>query len=400
MKITQWHMIMVAVVLAIAANYSGVQFLISIASVTSEMFIGLLKLISLPVVFLSVLSTVYGLENMQEVKSLASRVVFYTLFTTIIAVLIGLVMYKIVDPADVMLSKIDIDISNNPIDISKASYKEHLLSMFPTNFVKTFLDNNVMGVIIIAFLLGGASLFMESSKRKLLSDVFGALFDNILKVAQAVIYLMPLAVWSFVLLFLNDLGSSEKDMGLLLSCVLCISASIIIQAVIVLPSFLLYHGLSPMKIFRGSLPALTLAFFSRSSGAALPTTIKCAQDKLGISKKTSQFALPICATINMNACAAFILIIVMFVCESNGYYFGALDIVTWIFLSLMAAVGNAGVPMGCYFMATTYLVAMDMPLTLMVMLLPIHTMFDMLETSVNVWSDVCIAAIVDKKERA
>ena len=82
---------------------------------------------------------------------------------------------------------------------------------------------------------------------------------------------------------------------------------------------------------------------------------------------------------------------------SYGMVFTPLEMVLWIFIATLAAVGNAGVPMGCYFLASAFIAAMDVPMTIMGIILPFYTMIDMLESAINVWSDSCVAAVVDKK---
>ena len=99
----------------------------------------------------------------------------------------------------------------------------------------------------------------------------------------------------------------------------------------------------------------------------------------------------------MNACAAFILITVLFVSEINGYTFSISEMLLWVFLATGGAIGNAGIPMGCYFMAMSYLISMKVPLNTMGIILPIYTIIDMFETAINVWSDVCITQIVNKE---
>jgi Na+/H+-dicarboxylate symporter len=150
-------------------------------------------------------------------------------------------------------------------------------------------------------------------------------------------------------------------------------------------------------MFKGMLPALSVAFFTKSSAAALPMAMRCAEEKLGISKRVSSFTLPLCTTINMNACAAFILITVLFVSMSQGVVYSYPEMALWIVLSTIAAIGNAGVPMGCYFLASAFLAAMNVPLHLLGVILPFYTLIDMLESSINVWSDSCVAAIVQQE---
>ena len=110
----------------------------------------------------------------------------------------------------------------------------------------------------------------------------------------------------------------------------------------------------------------------------------------------ARFSLPLCITINMNACAAFILITVLFVSQSNGVVYSPLELVAWIFVATIAAIGNAGVPMGCYMLSSAFLAAMGIPLHLLVVILPFYAFIDMLESGINVWSDSCVTAMVDK----
>jgi Na+/H+-dicarboxylate symporter len=145
------------------------------------------------------------------------------------------------------------------------------------------------------------------------------------------------------------------------------------------------------------LPALSFAFFSKSSTAAMPTAIDCAENQLNVSPKVARFSFPLCTSINMNACAAFILITVMFIAQSQGVTFTYTDKITWIAIATIAAIGNAGVPMGCFFIASALLTTMNLPLTLMGIILPFYALLDMLESAINIWSDSCVTLAVHQK---
>ncbi|MCK4934980.1 MAG: cation:dicarboxylase symporter family transporter, partial [Simkaniaceae bacterium] len=99
--------------------------------------------------------------------------------------------------------------------------------------------------------------------------------------------------------------------------------------------------------------------------------------------------------INMNGCAAFILITVLFALGHAGVSLTFVQMIPWIFIATLAAIGNAGVPMGCFFLTSAFLVGMNVPLGILGMILPLYAMFDMVETALNVWSDSCITATVD-----
>jgi Na+/H+-dicarboxylate symporter len=173
----------------------------------------------------------------------------------------------------------------------------------------------------------------------------------------------------------------------------------IVQGIIVLPILLKLKKISPWKLAKGMFPAINLAFFSKSSNATLPLALENAIDNVGISPKIANFTFPLCTTINMNGCAAFILITTLFVGTINGHIFNPTDYVLWIFIATLAAVGNAGVPMGCFFLSSAILSGMGIPLEVMGLILPLYSLIDMVETSLNVWSDSCVTAIVDKEAR-
>jgi Na+/H+-dicarboxylate symporter len=124
----------------------------------------------------------------------------------------------------------------------------------------------------------------------------------------------------------------------------------VIQFFIILPLFLLARGLNPVRTLGKMMPAVLMALFTKSSAATLPVTMQTAEDRLGVSNQVSRFVLPICTTINMNGCAAFILVTSLFLMQNGGMPLPWTTMILWLFISVISAVGNAGVPMGCYFL--------------------------------------------------
>lgn len=168
-----------------------------------------------------------------------------------------------------------------------------------------------------------------------------------------------------------------------------------IQFFIVLPLFLLVRGLNPLYVFRQMSPAVAVALFTKSSAGTLPVTLASAENNLKVNTKVSRFVLPICTTINMNGCAAFILTTSLFVMQNAGIELTMGTMITWLFVAVLAAVGNAGVPMGCYFLTLSLMSSLGVPLGIMGIILPIFTVIDMIETAENVWSDSCVCAMTD-----
>ncbi len=380
-----------ALVIGVLTGFHGGDFAHSSAETISTIYINFLKLVSTPLIFLSICSTLSSISGFAELRTLGTRVLSYTVLTTLIAAIIGLLLFLLVQPS--MGAPSESIMAN--VAAPMGSYKTFFIGLFPSNFVEAFLQNNVISIMLIAFLTGFATLTLQGEQRQFMTKLFSSLFSVTIKITEFILKFIPLAVFAFVCLFVKE-HATGMALGSLGGYFFTVLGANLLQAFLVLPLLLYFKGYSPVKVAKGYMPALTLAFFTKSSNAALPTTIRCAQKNLGISQKISNFSLPLCVTCNMNACAAFILITFLFVATSNGITFTAVELIMWVFLATLAAIGNAGVPMGCYFLTTAFLAAMDVPLNIMGLILPLYAFLDMVETAVNVWSDGVITAVAEK----
>ncbi len=386
--------LILSILLGIVSGFFLNDLLLNVALIVSEIFINLLKLISLPIIFLSITSTISGMTGLHEMKSIGKKVIYYTIVTTLTAAAIALTLFKLINP---VIFPIDSGNITDSIPSNQPNYLSFVIKIIPSNPINAFVENNVIGVAFMAMLLGLAILNLPIHNKKNLNELFTSLFAAMLKITSFIIKLMPIGIWAFTTLlmkdFLNDSGQSKK----LIDYLICIVGANLIQGFIYLPLLLKWNGISPIKAFRGVFEALITAFFSKSSNATLPITLQCIENHLGVSKRVANFTLPLCSVINMNGCAAFILTTVLFISMSHGYTFSFIEQIGWIFLATIAAIGNAGVPMGCYFLTTAFVIGMDLPLYLLGLILPFYTLLDMLETGINVWSDSCVTLIVDKQ---
>lgn len=383
--------ISLALLLGVVTGLLRYPIFIQSAGFLSEIFLGALKLIGIPIIFLSILSTISGFDSIKEMKVLGRKVLKYTLLTTIIAATIALLFYITVHPSISMSVTSDMPMPTQP------SFLATLLQMFPTNFVEVFLENNVFGAALISAVLGFAILSLPDKQRVHLHTLFSSLFQALLKITSVIIRFIPFGIWAFTTLFLQQLIYDSSTITPLFYYIVCVVGANLVQGFVVLPILLKIKGISPLKTLKMAYPALLTAFFSKSSSAALPLTIECSIEKGKISKKVANFSLPLCSVINMNGCAAFILITVLFVSAEAGLYFSAAMMIFWILLSTLAAIGNASVPMGCYFLSSAFLVGMGVPIDVMGMILPIYAFIDMIETALNVWSDISVTSIVNRE---
>ncbi len=384
--------VLLSLVLASVSYFFLPGVVVPASNFIADLFIRALKLLSLPIIFLSIFTTLINAKNLTHTKNLLARVFKYTLLTTIISATIALILFIVINPAETRaLSE---STSKEKVQFFK-TYLSVIKDVIPSNPVEAFLNNNVLGVAFIATILGISISLLHDKEKETVQNFFNGFFKALLKISTTIIKLLPIGIFAFVTLFIDQIVTSKESFSSIIKYAICVVSANLIQGFIILPIFLKLKGLSPTHVGKSMLPALSMAFFSKSSSATLPLTLDLASRKLNIDKKTSSFSLPLCSVINMNGCAAFILITTLFVSISSGASISLMEMIPWIFISTLVAIGNAGVPMGCYFLTSALLVGMNTPLTLLGMILPLYTLFDMVETSLNVWSDICITTVVD-----
>jgi Na+/H+-dicarboxylate symporter len=280
------------------------------------------------------------------------------------------------------------------------SYGDQIISVVPDNIVRPFLDSNVLAILLLAFAIGlGLAWLPESEPKKTVMNLFQGLQDLLFLLIKALVWTLPLGIMAFSAQLSAQITSGGVVASSIGKYVLVILGGNFGQALVVLPIFLLLRGINPLKVISKMYPAVLMALFTKSSVATLPVTMDCAEQRLKIQPNVSRFVLPICTTINMNGCAAFILATSLFVMQNGGFDLSAGTVILMILVSVIAAVGNAGVPMGCFFLTFSLMAGIGAPVAVMGAILPVYTILDMFETAENVWSDSCVCAMTDKDVR-
>ena len=372
-----------------AAAHNGAA---GLAKLVLGLFLNALSLVSLPVIFLALSTTLAGMESVGQLKRLGRAVVGYTLGTTLVAAAVALALLLLLHPAG------DVPVAvTGPAPEAAPDYWTHLGGLMPRNVFQPFIEGNVFAVLILAVVFGLALL--QVPNRSLVHQLGSVCLAALMQIVGCVRYALAPVVWAGVTLSMPELRQGDVG-GELMRYFACVVLANLVQGLVVLPLLLRLHGIAPWRAMGHFAPALSMAFFSKSSVATIPVAIDCAENKLGVHPQVARFTFPICTTINMNGCAAFILTTVLYVGMAHGRVFSPLEMVAWIGFATLAAVGNAGVPMGCYFLASAILAAMGLPLTKMTLILPFYSLIDMLETALNVWSDGCVAMLVNRRYRA
>ena len=385
-----------ALVVGAVLGMLGISALNELMNFIATVYTRLFQLLAVPTIALAVMTTLAALGNQADTGKIFRRALVYTMLTTIAAAAVGLVLYNIVQPGNLPQAMVQSGTSALPQDLGETSYYDHILGVIPNNIVRPFAEGNVLSILILAAAVGIALAKMPSSDKKdVIIKGLQGLQDLLFLLIHALIWALPLGIVAFAAQ-LSAQFSAGIVMASLGKYIAVILGGNMIQFFIILPLFLLARGLNPMRTLGRMMPAVLMALFTKSSAATLPVTMQTAEDRLGVSSKVSRFVLPICTTINMNGCAAFILVTSLFLMQNGGMALPWTTMILWLFISVLSAIGNAGVPMGCYFLTLSLMSGVNAPIGIMGIILPIYTIIDMIETAENVWSDSCVCAMVNK----
>lgn len=376
----------------------GIDWINTTANVVATVFTRLFQFIAVPTIALAVATTLATFGTQRDTRRIFRHTITYTLLTTVAASAVGMALYCIIAPENLPL-----DVVQNsrfadavPQNVTSDSYVTHVIGIVPNNVLRPFLEGNVLSVLLISVAVGLALAKMpDSENRQFLLRGLTALQELVSKLIHWLIGILPIGIVAFAAQL-----SAEMSAGMVVASigkyVAVILGGNLLQFFVVLPLFLLARGLNPLRVMRRMMPAVLMALFTKSSAATLPVTIQTSEERLGVNTKVARFVLPICTTINMNGCAAFIFVTSMFVMQNGGIDLSLATMLAWLLISVVAAIGNAGVPMGCFFLTLSLMSGIGAPVAILGVILPVFTVLDMIETAENVWSDSCVAAMVDR----
>ena len=371
----------------------GIAWLDDVMNFVATVYTRLFQLLAVPTIVLAVITT-FATFGSKGSGRIFGRTLIYTLLTTFTAAAVGALLYVVIAPGNLPAEVISSTTQSSDISVQTSIY-DHILNVIPNNIVKPFLEGNVLSLLLMAFAIGiGLSKLPESENKAVVVKGLLGLQDLLFLLIRGLIWTLPFGIVAF-----SAQLSAQVSAGVVANSigkyVLVVLGGNVIQFFIILPLFLLARGLNPIHVLGRMMPAVLMALFTKSSAATLPVTMESAEQRLGVRKEIARFVLPICTTINMNGCAAFILVTSLFVMQNGCTPLTLGTILLWLLISVVSAVGNAGVPMGCFFLTLSLMSGIGAPVAILGVILPIYTIIDMVETAENVWSDSCVCAMTD-----
>ena len=389
--------IFIALLLAIGAGIAltgNPDFATNYIKPFGTIFLNLIKWIVCPLVFFSIMAGVVSMRDIRKVGAIGGKTVVYYLCTTAFAVAIGLTFANIFKGTFPVLSTTDLKYEPSATSVN---FMDTLVNIFPSNFVKPFVDANMLQIIVASLLIGFALIMVSEKFDNIDFQAVEIMNEICMKVMEMILRLSPIGV--FCLLCPVVAVNGPSVLGSLLKVLLVAYLCYIIHAVVVYSaSVSVLGGMSPLTCFKGMMPAIIMAFSSASSVGTLPLNLECTE-KLGADREVASFVLPLGATINMDGTAIYQGVCSVFIASCFGISLTFPQMLTIVLTATLASIGTAGVPGAGMVMLAMVLQSVGLPVEGIALVAGVDRIFDMGRTVVNITGDASCAIVVSNSER-
>lgn len=393
-KISLAMQIFIAMVLAIAAGLllqGQADFANTFIKPFGTIFLNLVKFIVVPIVLFSIMCGIISMKDIRKVGSIGLKTVVFYLCTTAFAVTIGLLGGNLFKGMFPVIATTDLSYEA----AASTSFMDTLVNIFPSNFVKPMVEANMLQVIVMAVLLGFSIILVGEKNAKVVS-AFNDLNEIFMKCMELILKLSPIGVFCLLCPIIATNGAAI--IGSLAMVLLTAYICYIVHAVLVYSlSVKAMGGMSPVKFFKGMMPAIIFAFSSASSVGTLPINLSCTE-KLGAKKEVASFVLPLGATINMDGTAIYQGVCAIFIASCYGIQLTLPQMLTIVLTATLASIGTAGVPGAGMVMLAMVLTSVGLPVDGIALVAGVDRIFDMGRTTVNITGDAACAIVVSNIE--
>jgi Na+/H+-dicarboxylate symporter len=361
-----------------------------------RIFIALLKMLVVPLVFVSLVCGAASLGDTGSVGRLGGKTIGLYLVTTAVAVSLAMLIALTTDPglggesASGMASASTFEPKTAP------SVKDTFVNVVPSNPIAAMADGKMLQVILFALLFGLALSKAGASGEKL-RGFFSDLNDVMMRLISMIIALTPIGVFCLMTQLGATLGLAEIAKVAMYFATIVIA--LLVHASLVYPLLLkTLTGLNPLVFLRKMREALLVAFSTSSSGATLPVTLRTVEHKLGVQNNVASFAVPLGATINMDGTAIMQGVATVFIAQFYGIDLALSALLTVVLTATLASIGTAAVPGVGLITLTLVLDQVGLPVEGIALIIGVDRLLDMLRTAVNVTGDATVATIVASSE--
>ena len=394
--------IILAVLLAVFAPGFAMQF-----ELGGKIFLNLLTMMVVPLVMASVMSGILGLGDIRKLGRPGGLAVTYYLMTTVLAVIVGLLMVNLIQPG-VGVDQAVLDASLAEGQVNTAGREDAglgtilrglVLMLFTDNLIESAAKTSLLPLIVFSIIFAGMLTTMGARVRAL-AEMITQVNEALLSFILLLMKLAPFGIFCLVTARFGEaqaggnLGAVLQQTGAYFGTVL---AGLGVHAFLTLPLILwIFTRRNPFRFMYQMSQALLTAFSTASSTATLPITMNCAVEKAKVSKQSSDFVLPLGATINMDGTALYEATAAIFIAQAIGFELTITSQLVIAVTATMAAIGAAGIPEAGLVTMVIVLNAVGLPVEYIGLILSVDWLLDRFRTAVNVFGDALGSAVVEK----
>ncbi|EXA90223.1 dicarboxylate symporter family protein [Acinetobacter sp. 723929] len=365
--------------------------------ILSSVFIGLLKMLLVPLIFSSI---VVGVSNLQAGGQLGPvwKITFLCcLTTTTLALILGIScahLFEVGRGIDISIFQSSMQNYQAPDSLNPASFFTNFIQNTLINPFKAFSDGNVLAVVVFALFVGVA-LVHGGERFKSIRVLSNQFFEMMMMLVGWVMKLAPLGIFALLakLMATEDVSVLSR----LAEFAVVVTGTTIFHGAVVLPLLLWIFGhMSPWAFFKGTRTALITAFATSSSSATMPLSMKCAQENLGVRPQTAGFVIPLGTQLNMDGTALYEAAAALFVANLVGLDLNLTQQIIVCLTAMIASLGAPGIPSAGMVTMIMVLQSVGLPAEAIAILLPIDRLLDTVRTVVNVQGDMMISVVVDR----
>jgi Na+/H+-dicarboxylate symporter len=376
-----------------------------------NIFLKLLKLIAVPLIFVSLVKGISSLTDITKLSRIGYKTILIYVLTTVFATTLGLILVNVMKPGGVFPDDKQEQYRekfSGQVELRQESAREYedqsplrfFEEMVPENIFSAAGDNsNMLQVIFFAILFSIALVLVPGKKVQGVKDFFDGLNDVILKIVDMIMRFAPIGVFALMAALVVAYSGDADIFTALGMYMITVVVGLSLLILGFYPLLIrLFAGVRIPRFLKGILPAQLVAFTTSSSAATLPVTLKQVTGELKVSKTIANFVLPVGVTINMDGTSCYQAIAAVFIAQVFGIDLTVSQQITIVLTATLASIGSPGIPSGSIVMLIIVLNSVGLPVEGLALILGVDRPLDMLRTVVNITGDSTVASIVAKSE--
>lgn len=356
-----------------------------------DLFIRLLLMAAIPLVFFNLLAGLTALTDLKTFGRLSVKIVSYYLVTTASALTLGLVSMHLIRPGVGMTLTEPVDAAIGDVP----AVTQILLELVPTNVFQAFAEGNVAQIVVVAVMLGIATLFLPTGSRDLLRGAYAALAELFRRLVDGILVVAPVGIGALMAVTVGRYGA--ELFGPMARFLLGVWGTQLLMMGVYMTLLVLLTDRRPWTFLRSTGPLWATTVATTSSLASLSVALEMAE-KIKLPRPVYSFTLPLGAQINKDGTSIMLAAVLLFTAQAAGVEFSLAQMVTILLVGLLLSEGSGGIPGGGLVIALIFVQAFNLPLEVAAIVGGIYRLVDMGNTTINVMGDMVGTSIVSHSE--